>query len=66
MIDHAGKSASMWVWVVPQSSAGFVYSGAQYYDRRETQKYVKFHNQAGYTLQPGVGIDTSIYRDDWD
>lgn len=56
----------MWVWVVPQSSAGFVYSGAQYYDRRETQKYVKFHNQAGYTLQPGVGIDTSIYRDDWD
>ena len=65
VIDHASKFASMGVWIVPQGSAGFVYSGAQYYDRRETPKYVKFHNQTGYTLQPGVGIDTSIYKDQW-
>lgn len=56
------KFASMGVW---QGSAGFVYSCAQYYDRRETPKYVKFHNQTGYTLQPGVGIDSSIYKGEW-
>lgn len=65
VIDHASKFSSVGVWIVPQGSAGFVYSGAQYYDRRETPKYVKFHNQTGYTLQPGVGIDSSIYKDEW-
>lgn len=65
VIDHASKFSSMGVWIVPQGSAGFVYSGAQYYDRRETPKYAKFHNQTGYTLQPGVGIDSSIYKDEW-
>jgi len=65
VIDHASKFSSMGVWIVPQGSAGFVYSGAQYYDRRESVKYVKFHNQTGYTLHPGVGIDSSIYKDEW-
>lgn len=65
VIDHASKFSSMGVWIVPQGSAGFVYSGAHCYERRETAKYTRFHNQTGYTLTPGVGIDSSIYKDEW-
>ncbi|EFV9593174.1 methyltransferase, partial [Shigella sonnei] len=28
-------------------------------------KYQKFVKDTGYELHPGVGIDTSIYRDEW-
>ncbi|WP_419058953.1 methyltransferase [Kluyvera georgiana] len=65
IIEHASTFASYGAWIVPQGSAGFVYSGAQYYDRRESSKYQKFVKDTGYELHPGVGIDTSIYKDEW-
>ncbi|SJJ04449.1 Uncharacterised protein [Shigella sonnei] len=36
-----------------------------HYERRESCKYQKFVKDTGYELHPGVGIDTSIYRDEW-
>ncbi|PLN23891.1 methyltransferase, partial [Klebsiella pneumoniae] len=37
-----------------------------YYDASvQTAKYQKFVNDTGYSFQPGVGIDTSIYKDEW-
>lgn len=42
-----------------------MYSGAQYYERRESTKYTKFAEQTGFHFEAGCGIDTSIYRDQW-
>jgi len=66
VITHGATLAWYGVWIVPQGSAGFVYSGARHYDRRDSSKYKKFTQQTGgYTLEAGCGIDTSIYRDQW-
>lgn len=65
VITHGASLAWYGVWIVPQGSAGFVYSGAQYYDRRESMKYKKFSEQTGYVFEAGCGIDSSIYRDQW-
>jgi hypothetical protein len=65
VIEHASKFSSYGVWIVPQGSAGFVYSGVHCYERRESGKYKKFSEQTGSTFEAGCGIDTSIYRDQW-
>ncbi|WP_260611065.1 hypothetical protein [Klebsiella huaxiensis] len=66
IIDRAREYASFGAWIVPQGSSGFVYSGAQYYDNsRPSAKYLRFINDTGLELHPGVGIDTSIYKDEW-
>ncbi|MCK7220609.1 methyltransferase, partial [Enterobacter cloacae] len=66
VIEHASTFSSYGAWIVPQGSAGFKYSGHRYFDATvQTAKYQKFANDTGYTFQPGVGIDTSIYKDEW-
>lgn len=65
VIEHGSTLAPYGVWIVPQGSAGFVYSGAQCYERRESTKYQKFTKDTGWTFEAGCGIDTSIYRDEW-
>lgn len=66
MIEHASTFSSFGAWIVQQGSAEFKYSGYRYYDASvQTAKYQKFVNDTGYTFQPGVGIDTSIYKDEW-
>ncbi|WP_320337779.1 MULTISPECIES: class I SAM-dependent methyltransferase [Citrobacter] len=66
IITHAKSFASMGVYIVPQGSAGFKYSGNRYYDNSmPSAKYHKFNIQTGLTLHPGCGIDTSIYKDEW-
>lgn len=66
IIDRAREYSSYGVWIVPQGSAGFKYSGHTYYDRSiQSAKYIKFEKDTGLILHPGVGIGTSIYRDQW-
>lgn len=66
MIEHASTFSSFGAWIVPQGSAGFEYSGHRYYDATvQTQKYHKFVKDTGLNIHPGVGIDTRIYRDEW-
>lgn len=66
IIDRAREYSSYGVWIVPQGSAGFKYSGHTYYDRSiQSAKYIKFEKDTGLILHPGVGIDTSIYREQW-
>lgn len=65
VIQHGSTLADYGIWIVPQGSAGFVYSGVRCYERRESSKYAKFTNETGYVLEAGCGIDTSIYRDQW-
>ncbi|MFV9121682.1 methyltransferase [Citrobacter freundii] len=66
IIDRAREYSSYGAWIVPQGSSGFKYSGHTYYDRSiQSTKYLKFEKDTGLILHPGVGIDTSIYRDQW-
>lgn len=53
------------ILIVPQMSANFAYSGRQCFEQRESNKVKKFLKDTGYYMSPGMGIDTSIYKDEW-
>lgn len=65
VIDVASQIADYGVFIVPQGSAGFNYSGRPYYDRQKDGKAVKFQELTGLYFEAGCGVDTSMYRDDW-
>lgn len=55
IIDRAREYSSYGVWIVPQGSAGFKYSGHTYYDRSiQSAKYIKFEKDTGLILHPRV------------
>lgn len=64
-IELASRLGRRGVFIVPQSSAPFRYSGCQHFSREETDDLRKFREQTGLVLEPNCGIDTSIYRDEW-
>jgi hypothetical protein len=64
-IAAAAEIAEYGVFIIPQQSSGFRYSGAPYYERQESREYIKFETQTGIRLEAGCGVDTSIYRDEW-
>lgn len=59
VIDVAGVIANYGIFIVPQQSSGFRYSGVQCYERNESDKYKKFCADTGLRLDVGMGIDTS-------
>ena len=65
IIDIAGHLASYGAFILPQMSAPFRYSGAQCYQRSETDKYRRFAEQTGIHLEAGCGIDTTFHCDGW-
>lgn len=65
VIDIASYLASFGVFIVPQMSAGFRFSGVQCYDRNESPKYKKFAEQTGIRLEVGCGVDCNFHKDDW-
>lgn len=65
VIDQAADLARFGAFILPQGSAPFRYSGAPFYDQTDNPKYAKFSEQTSIELDAGVGIDTSIYADDW-
>lgn len=65
VIELASRIASYGVFILPQLSAPFRLSGEQCYREEETEKVRKFREQTGIVMQPGCGIDTSMYRNEW-
>jgi len=65
VIDIAETIADRGVFIIPQMSAPFRYSGQQYHRLEETDAAKKFREQTGIRLVAGCGVDTSIYRDRW-
>jgi hypothetical protein len=65
VIELASRIAAYGVFILPQMSAPFRYSGEQSYREEESEKARKFREQTGIVMQPNCGIDTSIYRQDW-
>jgi hypothetical protein len=64
-IDVASDLGRRGVFIIPQNSAPFRYSGQPCYEPYETDTYTRFSRQTGLVLEANVGIDTSYYRDDW-
>lgn len=65
VIDIASTLADYGVFIIPQTSSPFAYSGAPYYQERESRKHEKFSRSTGIVLEPGCGIDTTVYANDW-
>lgn len=65
VIAIAAELADRGAFLIPQGSASFRYSGAPYFDRLTIGKGVEFQNQTGWEMDGGVGIDTSLFRDQW-
>ena len=65
VIELASRIAKYGIFILPQPSAPFAYSGVRQYERRVSGKCAKFIEQTGIFLNPGYGVDTSYYLDDW-
>ncbi|MCA1868528.1 hypothetical protein HW571_22900 [Agrobacterium genomosp. 3] len=52
-------------FIIPQQSASFQYSGRHFYERQTKGKGVDFEKATGLAMDAGVGVDTSIFRNDW-
>ncbi len=65
LIAHARTLAKDGVFIIPQMSCPFRYSGRQNLERVDNLKYEKFRKATGITLSMNMGLDTSIYADEW-
>lgn len=65
VIDIASQIADHGVFIVPQMSAGFKYSGARFYERHTSGKAFDFQKQMKMHFDAGVGVDTSVFINDW-
>lgn len=65
VIDIAAHLANYGVFILPQMSSGFKYSGSQNYQRDTSGKAFDFQQKTGIYLGPSCGIDTAGYKDAW-
>ncbi|MEU2042707.1 hypothetical protein [Nocardia niwae] len=66
VIAAASRLAEHGVFLVPQSSAPFTYSGGGQYRADDSDpEYQRFTQVTGIVLGPNVGIDTSLYDKLW-
>lgn len=65
VIDIAAHLADYGVFILPQMSAGFRYSGSQHYQRETSGKAFDFQQKTGIYMGPSCGIDTAHYLGDW-
>jgi hypothetical protein len=68
VIDVASDLADDGVFLLPQDSSPFRYSGRPYYERYAPERiphYGEFVEATGIELEATCGIDTSLYIGDW-
>lgn len=65
LIDIASDLADYGVFIIPQMSAPFEYSGRSGYIKRPSERCAAFEKATGVVLEANCGIDTSIYARDW-
>lgn len=65
VIDIAADLADFGAFILPAGSAPFRYSVAPYYEWRPMRKYEAFQTQTSIELHAGLGVDTTVYRDEW-
>lgn len=64
-IDIASDLADYGVFIVPQMSAPFAYSGRRSYERTPSAKTKAFEDRTGIVLEMNCGIDASVHKDEW-
>lgn len=65
VIDIASGLADYGVFIIPQGSSPFRYSGHPTYERRPGHEYERFQRETGIDLGPNCGIDCSATEGDW-
>lgn len=65
VINIASYMAKRGVFIVPQGSAPFKYSGEPCFQATYPDAYVKFREATSIELTPSCGIDCSYFRDQW-
>lgn len=65
VIDIASRIADYGVFILPQMSAGFTYSGRQHYERQTSGKAFDFQEKFGLRFEAGCGVDTALHKDSW-
>ncbi|WP_328824476.1 methyltransferase [Pseudomonas arcuscaelestis] len=65
LIEVASKIADHGVFIIPQASAPFRYSGQPNFRVEITRECQKFMDQSGVLLEHNCGLDTSAYLDEW-
>jgi len=65
LIDIASDLGDAGVFIVPQMSAPFSYSGRQDFRISSSTAYAGFERQTAIQLSVGIPIDTSAYRNEW-
>jgi predicted RNA methylase len=65
VIDIAAHHAEVGVFILPQMSVPFRYSGQPCYRQESMTKHDRCVQQTAIHLEAGCGVDTSIYRDAW-
>lgn len=65
IIERASEIADRGVFILPQSSAAFRYSGQRHYFRKMEGKCQKFVDQTGFYMEAGCGVDTGYYLEEW-
>ena len=64
VIDVASDLADYGVFIIPQGSAPFQFSGNRPFSYNETDSYKRFERETGIVLNPNCGIDTSVGDED--
>lgn len=65
VVAVAERLADYGVFILPQMSASFRYSGERHYKATPGTAYERFHEKTGISLGPNCGIDCDHYRGDW-
>jgi SAM-dependent methyltransferase len=65
VIDVASDRANDGVFLIPQASSPFQFSGRRMYEAKPPEKYASFSQETAIDLEPNCGIDTSITIDEW-
>lgn len=65
VMDVASDIADYGVFIVPQSSAPFRFSGVRCYEESESEACRRFREASSIELEANCGIDTTVHRNEW-
>lgn len=65
VVDIASTLARRGVFILPQASLGWAYSGRERYQQQLVPRHERFVDDSGIELEAGCGIDCSALTEDW-
>lgn len=65
VIDKAMDYSNHGVFIIPQGSSNFSYSGRQDYRETKSEKVQAFLKATGLDMNPNCGINTAFYDEEW-